>query len=71
MIQMSGTIMDGLLSTRPAGELNVWCCCSSFLQENVGHIMPKTLYEVPNFNSLTSLHSFSVMCKQGLIPAVP
>ena len=43
----------------------------SFLLDNVGHIMPKALYEAPNFNSLTSLHSFSVMYKQGLIPAVP
>ena len=25
MIQMSVTMVDGLLSTRPAGELNVWC----------------------------------------------
>ena len=28
MIQMSGTIVDGLLSTGPACELNVQCYCS-------------------------------------------
>ena len=28
MIQMSGTIVDGLLSTGPASELNVQCYCS-------------------------------------------
>ena len=43
MIQMSGAMMDRLLSTGPAGELNVWCY--SFLSP--GHIMPKILYEVP------------------------
>ena len=25
MIHVSGTMMDRLLSTGPAGELNVWC----------------------------------------------
>ena len=67
MIQMSGAMMEGLLSTWPAGELNVWCY-SSFLLENVDHIMPKTLYEVRNFNSLTS---FSVIHMYSLILAVP
>ena len=47
MIQMSETRLDGLLSTWPAGELNVWCYIVSFLLENVGHIMPKISYEVP------------------------
>ena len=39
--------MDRLLSTGPAGELNVWCYIVSFLLENVGHIMPKILMKFP------------------------
>ena len=59
MIQMSGTMMDTLLSTGPAGELNVWCYSFLSTGERWSH------------NAEGILISFNVMYKQGLIPAVP
>ena len=39
MIQMSGTMMDGLLSTWPASEYNITCvCCSG--KSGIIHIIP-------------------------------
>ena len=39
MIQMSGIIMDRLLSTRPASECNITCvCCSG--KSGIIHMIP-------------------------------
>ena len=46
MIQMSGTMMDRLLSTGPAGELNVWCYSFLSTGECWSH-NAKDSYKVP------------------------
>ena len=39
MIQMSGMVVEGLLSTRPGGEYNTTCVCC-FGKSEIIHMIP-------------------------------